>query len=35
MELGRLLHPRSVAVVGGTEREDSYAGTGYGRRDPA
>ncbi|HEY6776433.1 MAG TPA: acetate--CoA ligase family protein [Thermoleophilaceae bacterium] len=26
MDLGRLLHPRSVAVVGATEREDSYAG---------
>jgi acetate---CoA ligase (ADP-forming) len=26
MELGRLLHPRTVAVVGATEREDSYAG---------
>lgn len=26
MDLRRLLHPRSVAVVGATEREDSYAG---------
>ena len=26
MDLARLLHPRSVAVVGATEREDSYAG---------
>ena len=26
MELGRLLHPRTVAVVGATERAGSYAG---------
>ncbi len=26
MELGRLLHPRTVAVVGATERPGSYAG---------
>ena len=26
MDLGRLLRPRSVAVVGASERDDSYAG---------
>ena len=26
MELGRLLRPRSIAVVGASERDDSYAG---------
>ena len=26
MELGRLLHPRTVAVGGATERPGSYAG---------
>src|SRR3954447_23859064 len=26
MELGRLLRPRTIAVVGASERDDSYAG---------
>jgi hypothetical protein len=30
MDLRRLLHPRTIAVVGATDRHDSYAGRAPG-----